>query len=258
MGVRTNGQWNVEGPRAESGHEPPAPSGTTFLQKMEIRGDVRATPQAAPSRPGSRPGEEVLGLLGHVAIGAGKGTAIGAGVATACGATGPGAPACMAAAAAYGGYSLWRDRQELLSDPYEAAETIGTFATVVPSAKFTRAQLASVPEHALFSGPKGPKWKGPTNYSNIPDPKNVTASTRPTPRQVAAMKAANRKQNEGVLRSDLSGKVMVDSAKSRSGVKPPSNEAQVDHVAPVSRGGTRTQSNLRLLTRAENRKKSNQ
>lgn len=122
---------------------------------MEIRGDVRATPQAAPSRPGSRPGEEVLGLLGHVAIGAGKGTAIGAGVATACGATGPGAPACMAAAAVYGGYSLWRDRQKLLSDPYEAAETIGTFATVVPSAKFTRAQLASVPEHALYSGPKG-------------------------------------------------------------------------------------------------------
>jgi filamentous hemagglutinin len=71
------------------------------------------------------------------------------------------------------------------------------------------------------------------------------------------MKAANRAQNGGELRSDLSGKPMVDSAKSQNGIKPPTNEAQVDHILPINQGGTRTQSNLQLITRQENRAKWN-
>ncbi len=96
------------------------------------------------------------------------------------------------------------------------------------------------------------------DYSHIADPKNVNTSVRPTPRQVREMKAANRAQNGGELRSDLSGQPMVDSAKSQKGITPPSHEVQVDHKLPVDRGGTRTQSNLQLITREENRTKWNQ
>lgn len=100
-------------------------------------------------------------------------------------------------------------------------------------------------------------WKGPTDYSSIRDPANVTASTKPTPRQVREMKQANRAQNDGELRDDVTGERMVDSKKSESGVTPPSNEAQVDHKNPVDNGGTRHMSNLELRTRKNNRKKSN-
>jgi hypothetical protein len=71
------------------------------------------------------------------------------------------------------------------------------------------------------------------------------------------MKAANRENNGGVLRDDATGEYMIDSKKSKSGVTPPANEAQVDHVKPVDAGGTREQINLMLRTRANNRKKSN-
>ncbi len=189
------------------GPQPPPPPGTSSYggvtvqhlgggehqsSTVEIKTpDARAAPQPAPSRPGSRPGEEVLGLLGHVGIGAVKGTALGAGVATGCAATGPGAPACMAAAVVYGGYSLWRDREKLVSDPYEAAETIGTFATIVPSAKFTRAQLASVPEHALFSGPKGAPVPGTGKAAGRAFPAKVRPG-QPGPPKVLSSKAIKK------------------------------------------------------------------
>ncbi|NUQ78915.1 MAG: HNH endonuclease [Polyangiaceae bacterium] len=95
------------------------------------------------------------------------------------------------------------------------------------------------------------------DYSHIGDPKNVSASPKPTPRQVREMKAANRAHNGGELKSDLSGKPMLDSGKSQRGIVPPANEAQVDHIVPIDKGGTRTQSNLRLITREENRAKWN-
>jgi hypothetical protein len=96
-----------------------------------------------------------------------------------------------------------------------------------------------------------------TDYSHIADPKNLDASTKPTPRQVREMKEANRAQNGGTLRDDVTGEEMVDSAKSERGVTPPPNEAQVDHVIPVDAGGTRTQKNLELRTQYNNRLKSN-
>jgi len=100
-------------------------------------------------------------------------------------------------------------------------------------------------------------WKGPADYSGIKDPPNVGASTKPTPRQVREMKAANRAQNDDVLRSDISGAPLVDSAKSQKGVTPRPDEAQVDHKNPVDKGGTREGANLQLASRQENRSKSN-
>ncbi|WP_425251656.1 hemagglutinin repeat-containing protein [Janthinobacterium sp. NFX145] len=100
------------------------------------------------------------------------------------------------------------------------------------------------------------EWKGPTDYSHIPNPKNIEASTKPTPRQVREMKKANRENNDGLLRDDVTGEILVDSKKSQSGVIPPSNEAQIDHRKPVNAGGTREQYNLLLRSRKGNRDKS--
>jgi RHS repeat-associated protein len=99
-------------------------------------------------------------------------------------------------------------------------------------------------------------WKGPADYSCIKNPKDVVNNTKPTPRQVREMKQLNRDHNDGVLRDDVTGEPMVDSAKSQKGVTPPQNEAQVDHVVPRSRNGTRSSDNLQLRTRKNNRDKS--
>jgi hypothetical protein len=49
---------------------------------------------------------------------------------------------------------------------------------------------------------------------------------------------ANKQRNGGQLTSDQSGIPLVPSAKSQKGVTPPTNEAQVDHITPRSKGGT--------------------
>jgi RHS repeat-associated protein len=99
-------------------------------------------------------------------------------------------------------------------------------------------------------------WKGPCDYSCIADPKNLV-NTKPTPRQVREMKRLNREHNDGLLRSDMDGTILVDSKKSMRGVTPPSNEAQIDHILSVDKGGTRTSTNLQILSRKQNRDKSN-
>ena len=96
------------------------------------------------------------------------------------------------------------------------------------------------------------------DYTAIADPKNLNASTKPTPRQVNSMKELNKSVNNGVLRDDVTGEKMVASFQSQKGVKPPPNEVQVDHIQAVDNGGTRTMSNLELRTRENNREKSNQ
>ena len=91
--------------------------------------------------------------MGEVAIGAGEGAVLGSAVAVGCAATGPAVGACMGAAAAYGAYSLWESRGELATNPYAAARTIGGMATVVPSAKFTRLELAKCRSTRCSPGP---------------------------------------------------------------------------------------------------------
>jgi RHS repeat-associated protein len=66
----------------------------------------------------------------------------------------------------------------------------------------------------------------------------------------------NREKNAGELRSDKSGQALVPSKKSERGVTPPQNEAQVDHVYPRSKGGSNAPDNSQVLSRQENRKKS--
>ena len=69
--------------------------------------------------------------------------------------------------------------------------------------------------------------------------------------------------NGGQLKSDLSGLVLISPGKSLPGVTPPANEAQIDHIIPKNpsssnvNSGSNSYSNAQVLSRQENRLKSN-
>jgi len=65
------------------------------------------------------------------------------------------------------------------------------------------------------------------------------------------------KQNNGVVRSDLSGQKLVRPEKSKKGVTPPGNEWQIDYIVPKDKGGTNSFKNSQVLSRQENRLKWN-
>jgi len=137
--------------------------------------------------------------------------------------------------------------KEIAGEVFERTTGIPAVFTVKGAAKAGLKLLKSLGKK------KG--WNGPADYSSVKDPKNLV-NTKPTPRQVREMKELNRQHNGGVLRSDLDGTKLVDAKKSMKGVTPAKNEVQVDHINPVNKGGTRTNSNLQLLGRKQNRDKS--
>lgn len=94
-------------------------------------------------------------------------------------------------------------------------------------------------------------------YSHLEDPPDVGPYKDFTADQKRAILDENRKRNGGVLRDDDTGEELVPSQKSRKGVTPPENEAQVDHVYPKSKGGTNSYKNAKVISRKRNREKSN-
>lgn len=68
----------------------------------------------------------------------------------------------------------------------------------------------------------------------------------------------NIKRNNGVLRSDKTGKILDIPQKSAKGVVPSKYEAQVDHIFPRKAGGTNSFSNAQVIERNINIHKSNQ
>jgi hypothetical protein len=70
-------------------------------------------------------------------------------------------------------------------------------------------------------------------------------------------RASKCKANGGVVRSDKSGTILTQPQKSRRGVTSDPDEWQFDHVDPKSCGGTNCSSNIQILSRRENREKSN-
>jgi RHS repeat-associated protein len=94
------------------------------------------------------------------------------------------------------------------------------------------------------------------DYSKIPNPPNVGAGKDFTLRQKQEALAANRAANGGVVKSDLSGITLVQPQKSQRGVTPNPNEWQFDHRNAKNCGGTNCSSNIQILSRQENRLKS--
>ena len=100
-----------------------------------------------------------------------------------------------------------------------------------------------------------PKQKtGP--YAHILDGKKVGPGKNFTASQKQKIIEANRKNNEGVVRSDTSGTVLTQPQKSMKGVTPSPNEWQIDHIQPKSKGGSNSFANAQVLSREENRLKS--
>lgn len=97
------------------------------------------------------------------------------------------------------------------------------------------------------------------DYSNLPEPRGGTkAGAAFTDNTREGVWRVNKARNAGVNRSDASGKLIDPTHKSEKGITPSPNEGQVDHVKARSKGGSNSPTNAQLLTREENRKKSDE
>jgi RHS repeat-associated protein len=100
-------------------------------------------------------------------------------------------------------------------------------------------------------------------YDHLEDPDDVGPGKNFTAAQKEKIYAENRNRNGGVLRDDETGEILVSPQKSKKGISPPSNEAQIDHKIPRKPAdpnvapGTNSYSNARVISRARNRAKSN-
>jgi hypothetical protein len=110
----------------------------------------------------------------------------------------------------------------------------------------------------LIPGQATPGVAVPTTppYAHLKEPRNV--GVKPfTRRQHREALAANRAANQGVLRSDKSGRILAQPQQSKRGVTPAANEANLDHVVPMDAQGTNSNRNLQVLARDENLIKRN-
>ncbi len=105
---------------------------------------------------------------------------------------------------------------------------------------------AKAPENAAKAGP----------YSHLPDHPSVGSGKNFTQSQKKKFLAENEKANSGTLRDDVTGEKLVRPQKHTKDVRPPDNEAHIDHVYPRSKGGTNSSSNAQVRSRKNNLEKS--
>ncbi len=100
-------------------------------------------------------------------------------------------------------------------------------------------------------------------YAGMRDPANIKPGGNFTAAQKRAIYRENMRRNNGVLRADDTGEMLVMPKQSQRGVTPPRNEAQIDHInarnpiSPNTPRGTNSYSNARILSREANQSKSN-
>jgi 5-methylcytosine-specific restriction endonuclease McrA len=95
------------------------------------------------------------------------------------------------------------------------------------------------------------------NYGDLQEPRNVGEGKSTTSAQRQRILDENKKQNNGHLRSDGDGRALDKPSKVAKGEKANMNQAEVDHIQPKSKGGTNSNSNLRVISKEENLKKGN-
>jgi RHS repeat-associated protein len=95
------------------------------------------------------------------------------------------------------------------------------------------------------------------DYSNVKDHSSVGEGKKFTQSQKEKFRDANKQANGGELKSDISGETLEEPQQHQKGVKPPENEAHVDHKKPKSKGGSNSSSNAQVISRKENLQKSN-
>jgi 5-methylcytosine-specific restriction endonuclease McrA len=77
-----------------------------------------------------------------------------------------------------------------------------------------------------------------------------------TPAGKKEIDAANAAKNGGTNKCENCGTEVVPAEKSQSGVTPPSNQRERDHIVPKSKGGEGSPSNGQILCRECNLEKS--
>jgi RHS repeat-associated core domain len=96
-----------------------------------------------------------------------------------------------------------------------------------------------------------------SNYSHLPDPKNTGDGKKTTRSQRQKILEENKRQNNGELKSDGDGRKLDPPSKNMKGQKANMNQAEVDHINPKSKGGSNSNSNLRVISKEENLVKGN-
>jgi len=99
-----------------------------------------------------------------------------------------------------------------------------------------------------------PKWKGPIDYSPVPNPRPEAVGPGRNFQydHKVRLREYNRKKNGGLLRSDLDGSVLNEPSKGSGD----NMQAEVDHRIPEDKGGPNTSENAQILSKGQNRHKS--
>ena len=113
---------------------------------------------------------------------------------------------------------------------------------------------AGIVEAALIMGSL--RGGSKVDYSKIENPSYVGPGRDFSFKQKQQALELNRESNGGTVKSDQSGAVLVPPQKSQRGVTPSANEWQVDHKTAKNCGGANCSSNIQILSRQENRIKS--